>query len=183
MIYDPSIHHRRSLRLQGYDYSKEGAYFVTVCTRNRKCLFGNITDKEMTLNDAGRMIRSIWQEFPERFPNIDVDKFIIMPNHIHAVFVIICTGTGKSEPCVHNHDGPNGTLPDTVGRILQAYKSITTDEYIKGVRQWGWEPFNRKLWQRGYWDHIIRDEKDYNRIWEYIHDNPANWQNDPLNSL
>jgi putative transposase len=180
MAYDPSIHHRRSLRLRGYDYSQEGVYFVTICARNRKCLFGKIIGKEMQLNDAGKMVRSNWQELPERFPNIDLDDFIIMPNHMHAVFAIMQMGTHLGKPCLLIHDRPNGTLPGTVGRILQAYKSITTDEYINGVKQWGWQPFDRKLWQRNYWDHIIRNEKDYSRICEYIHDNPACWKNDPL---
>ena len=181
MIYDPSIHHRRSIRLRGYDYSREGAYYVTVCTREKKCLFGNIIGKKMLLNDAGKMIRSVWQGIPDRFPNIDLDEFIVMPNHIHAVFVINQQDMCRGEPCVRPHNRQNGTLPNTVGRILQAYKSITTDEYIAGVKQRGWKPFRYKLWQRNYWEHIIRDTEDYNHICEYIYDNPAQWQNDPLN--
>ena len=182
MTYDPLIHHRQSLRLQGYDYSQEGAYYVTVCTRSKKHLFGKIIGKEMQLNAAGKMIESAWRELPGRFPNIDLDEFIIMPNHIHAVFVIIRTNTNESEPGARSLDRPNGTLPGTVGRILQAYKSITTDEYITGVKQYGWKPFRRKLWQRNYWEHVICDNKDYNHICEYIYDNPANWHKDPLNT-
>jgi REP element-mobilizing transposase RayT len=176
MIYDPSIHHRRSIRLKGYDYSLEGAYYVTVCTRNMSCLFGKITDKEMRLNDAGKMIRSVWRELPKRFPNIDLDEFIVMPNHIHAVFII-----NQQDTCVCPHVRPKGTFPGTVGRILQAYKSITTDKYIAGVKQWSWKRFRDKLWQRNYWEHIIRDIDDYNNICEYIYNNPANWYKDPLN--
>jgi len=182
MTYDSSIHHRQSLRLRGYDYSQEGAYYVTICTRNRKRLFGNIIGKEMQLNEAGKMIRSIWKELPLRFPNIDLDEFIIMPNHIHAVLVIIRADIHTDESRILTEERPNGTLPGTVGRILQAYKSLTTDKYIAGVKQWGWKPFSRKLWQRNYWEHIIRDEKDYNYICEYIYDNPAQWDNDPLNT-
>jgi putative transposase len=183
MIYDPTIHHRHSIRLQGYDYSLEGAYYVTVCTRNRRCLFGNIIGKEMKLNDAGEMIRSVWLDLPGRFPSISLDEFIIMPNHIHAVFVILPTGIQKEESLGHLCGPPNGILPGTVGRIIQAFKSITTDEYINGVKRQGWVPFKRKLWQRNYWDHIIRDEEDYIRVCEYIHANPPCWQNDLFNSL
>ena len=182
MIYDPTIHHRHSIRLQGYDYSLEEAYYVTVCTRNRRRLFGNIIGKEMKLNDAGEMIQSGWLDLPGRFPFISLDEFIIMPNHIHAVFVILPTGVHTEKSFGHSCGRPNGTLPGTVGRIIQAFKSITTDEYINGVKRQGWAPFKRKLWQRNYWDHIIRDEEDYVRVCEYIHDNPACWQNDLLNT-
>ena len=182
MKRDPLIHNRQSLRLRGYDYSQEGAYFVTVCTRNRKRLFGNIAGKEMWLNDAGIMIQSVWEDLPERFTNIEIDEFITMPNHIHAIIVIIRPDAGTNLSCSCYHDRPKGTLPGTIGRILQVYKSITTDEYITGVKKCGWEPFKRKLWQTNYWDHIIRDEKDYNHIYEYIYNNPAQWGNDLLNT-
>jgi len=182
MKYDSSIHHRQSLRLRGYDYSQEGAYFITICTHNKRWLFGHIIGREMHLNDAGKMIQSVWQDLPERFTNIEIDEFIIMPNHIHAILVIIRPDTVTNLPGVRYHDRPKGTLPGTTGRILQAYKSITTDEYINGVKRWGWKPFRRKLWQTNYWDHIIRDEKDYNHICEYIYNNPAQWGNDPLNT-
>jgi REP element-mobilizing transposase RayT len=137
----------------------------------------------MELNDAGEMIQSTWLDLPGRFPFINLDEYVIMPNHIHAIFIILPTNIQTEESFNQPCGCPNGTLPGTVGRIIQAYKSITTDEYIKGVRQQGWVPFKHKLWQRNYWDHIIRDEKDYVRICEYMHDNPFCWQNDPLNSM
>jgi REP element-mobilizing transposase RayT len=182
MAYDPSIHHRHSIRLQDYDYSLEGVYYVTVCTRNRRGLFGNVMGKEMKLNDAGEMIRSVWLDLPGRFPFINLYEFIIMPNHIHTVFAILTTGMQTEESFNQPCGRPNGTLPGTVGRVIQAFKSITTNEYINGVKQQGREPFKRKLWQRNYCDHIIRDEKDYIRVCEYMHDIPACWPNDPLNS-
>ena len=87
--YNPDIHHRRSRRLRGYDYSQAGAYFITVCTRNRECLLGEIADGEMRLNDAGRMMQAVWDELPSHYAGIDTDAFIIMPNHIHAIVVIV----------------------------------------------------------------------------------------------
>ena len=181
MAYNPSIHHRRSVRLRDRDYSQKGAYYVTVCTRHRECLFGDIIHDEMYLNDAGKMIRSIWQELPNRFRNVELGRFIIMPNHLHSAFFIIRSVKNLGKPRIRAKDSPIGTLSGSVGRILQAFKSMTTDEYIQGVRRHGWKPFNRKLWQRNYWDHIIRDENDYNRICEYIENNPSQWQTDRLN--
>ena len=89
MKFNPKIHNRRSIRLQGYDYSQAGAYFVTICTHNRKCLFGDIADGEMWLNDAGRMVQAVWDEIPAHYPGIDIDAFVIMPNHIHGIIVIV----------------------------------------------------------------------------------------------
>ena len=179
VAYDPSVHHRRSVRLRGRDYVQKGTYYITICTRNRECLFGDIIDDKMHLNDAGKMVRSILMELPRRFRNVELGKFIVMPNHLHAAFFIIRSGKGLGEP--HMKESPSGTLPGSVGRILQAFKSMTTDEYIDGVRRHGWTPFNRKLWQRNYWDHIIRDENEYNRICNYIDNNPAQWPTDRLN--
>ncbi|MFP4040814.1 MAG: hypothetical protein ACLFS7_09760, partial [Desulfosudaceae bacterium] len=89
MKFNSKIHHRRSIRLQGYDYSQAGAYFVTICTQNRECLFGDIADGEMRLNDAGQMVQTVWDEIPAHYPGIDIDAFIIMPNHIHGIIVLV----------------------------------------------------------------------------------------------
>ncbi len=80
---------RRSVRLRGYDYSHAGAYFVIICTRNRACLFGEIVDGEMVLDDSGPMVETVWNKLPDRFPNIDLDAFIIMPNHIHGIIILV----------------------------------------------------------------------------------------------
>ncbi len=89
MKYNPDIHHRRSIRLKGYDYSSNGAYFITVCTQNRVCLFGDIDQGEMVLNDAGKMVQDIWIEIPEYYDGIEIDTFQIMPNHIHGIIVLV----------------------------------------------------------------------------------------------
>ena len=183
------MHHRRSIRLKEYDYSSTGAYFVTICTQNRECLFGDITDCKMELNHAGSMVQNVWGELLVRFPNMDLDKFIIMPNHFHGIVVLPPPRRGESciRPCSDDHktgdhkDRPNGTLPGTLGRITQAFKSITTHKYISGVRQNRWSSFPGKLWQRNYYEHVIRNDDELNRIREYIINNPLQWESDREN--
>jgi putative transposase len=96
MQYDSTVHHRRSIRLQGYNYSRAGAYFITVCTRNRRCLFGDIADGKMQLNDAGRMVLQCWQNIPGHFPHVALDAFVVMPNHLHGIMVITDGGGMKN---------------------------------------------------------------------------------------
>jgi hypothetical protein len=104
MKYDPDIHHRRSIRLKGYDYSQAGAYFVTICANDRECLFGNVTDGEMRLNDAGRMVQTVWDELPVHYANIDIDISQIMPNHFHGIIIV---GVGPCA-CPNNKDAQKG---------------------------------------------------------------------------
>ena len=189
--YDPAIHHRRSIRLQGYDYSQAGAYFVTICTQNRECLFGEIVDGEMRLNDVGKMIQAVWDEIPANYPGIDIDAFIVMPNHIHGIVVIVgaapCGRPGTTTaPCGRPDEGhPRGGAP-TVGvglslpDVVHRFKTMTTKRYADSVKQNGWPSFPGKLWQRNYWEHVVRNEPELNRIREYIHNNPAQWEMDKL---
>ena len=88
MMYDPEIHQRRSIRLKGYDYSQAGAYFVTIVAQGRLCLFGDVVDGEMRANDAGEMVWRVWDGMPGRFPSIEMDEFVVMPNHVHGVIII-----------------------------------------------------------------------------------------------
>ena len=155
---------RQSIRLRGYDYSQSGAYFVTICTQNKKCFFGNIINEEMVLNDSGRMIKMIWDELPINYPGINIDEFQIMPNHVHGIIIIDKGAAGLS-------------LPDIVHR----FKSLTTARYIRGVKQKQWPPFPGKLWQRNYYEHIVRDENELNDIRKYIMDNPKKWDLDREN--
>ena len=179
MKYDPDIHHRRSIRLKGYDYSRAGLYFITICTQNQLCLFGEIENEEMILNDPGIMIDHQWQELSCRFVNIKLYEFIVMPNHFHGIveFVgvpLVGTPNGGQPQTMGQ---PQGIAP-TVGGVVGAFKSLTTNEYIRGVKNNGWSRFNKKLWQRNYYEHIIRDEKSCYQISEYIQTNPLKWQND-----
>jgi REP element-mobilizing transposase RayT len=187
MKYDPQKHHRRSIRLKGYDYSQAGLYFITICTQNRACLFGKIENGKMILNDAGRMIENEWLTLPQRFNNISLHEYIVMPNHFHAILEIVgATLVVAPNDMVAPNDNekgqPQGYAPTgkTVGGMVGAFESIATVKYIRGVKNVGWPPFDRKLWQRNYHEHIIRDEQSYMKITEYIKNNPSNWDNDSL---
>ena len=187
--YDPNRHHRRSIRLRGYDYSRPGAYFITICTQNRRCLFGDVVDGRMRLNDAGKMIQTTWNEIPHHYPGINVDAFVVMPNHIHGIIVIVgprpCAWpmTARPDPQAQGQSqgiAPAGTLslPDVVKR----FKTLTTKRYIDGVKQYGWPRFDGRLWQRNYYEHIIRNNESLERIRQYILDNPVRWLTDHHNT-
>jgi putative transposase len=177
MPYDPNIHHRRSVRLQGYDYSRGGAYFITICTQDRTRLLGEIIDGQMSLSAAGQMIEEVWAGLPMRFPTIVLDAFVVMPDHLHGVLILSDeTGEPNAGAEVGNvNEHAPGTLPGTIGRILQTFKSTSTHFYIQGVRQQGWPPFAGRLWQRNYYERIIRNEQALERIRTYINANPSRW--------
>ena len=155
---DPS---RKSLRIKDYDYSQPGGYFITICTQNKYCFFGAIKQNEMILNAAGQMAQEEWDGLTLRFKNTSLDRSIIMPNHMHAVILVEEKDTKVN-----------------LGSIIQAYKSITTNKYIHGVRNKDWLPFSKRLWQRNYYEHIIRNDQDLELIREYIMTNPQKWEKD-----
>jgi len=191
--YDPTRHHRRSIRLPAYDYTQPGAYFVTICSQNRECLFGDVINEEMILNQRGEMVERTWRELAECYPGVEVDAFVIMPNHVHGIIVLVEAGPLGVGPvgagpracpegpgaCPGRPQGvaPTMSLPDVVHR----FKSLTTARYRTGVLQDGWQPFPGRLWQRNYYEHVIRDEEELNRIRQYIIDNPGRWQDDVEN--
>jgi putative transposase len=272
MRYDPEKHRRRSIRLKGYDYSQAGVYFVTICTQGRACLFGEVVDGEMRLNDAGRMVVAEWERLPALFPNVVLDAFVVMPNHIHGIVILTdpaddatdgataigatisgattggaATGgaTTRVAPTMAGDDAtpvgaglvpapstpaqsvptpsvpapstpaqsvpapsvpasstpaqsvPTPSVPvpstpapstpalstpaPTLGDVIGAFKSRVTVEYARGVRTFGWTPFDRRLWQRNYYEHIIRNEEALNRIRRYIVENPIRWAFDREN--
>ncbi|MFA5056129.1 MAG: transposase [Dehalococcoidia bacterium] len=171
--YDPDIHHRRSRRLEGYDYSQAGAYFITVCTRNRECLFGDVIDGVMALSDVGRVVEEEWMKSADIRKEIELDAFVIMPNHIHGIIVIAndCRGVWLY--------APTGTLRSpsrTIGALVRAFKSACTIR-INDMRNSRGTP----VWQRNYYEHVTRDEDDLNRIRQYVIDNPARWAEDENN--
>ena len=181
---------RRSIRLKGYDYSQAGLYFVTIVTKNRECLFGEIVNDEMILNDAGKMIKKEGLKIPERFKNIKLNEYIIMPNHFHAILETVGATLVVARNANDKRDGqPQGIAPTiapteispSISDIIGAFKSITTVEYIRGVKTKKWQQFDGKLWQRNYWEHIIRNEKSHNTLTDYIKNNPYNWCKDTLN--
>jgi putative transposase len=187
---------RRSIRLPGYDYSRAGAYFVTICIQNRLCLLGDIINEKIFLTDSGFMVASVWQELPNFYPNVQIDVFQIMPNHFHGIIVLqgihdqssvgagpcACPNTFLGRPRgIGQAQGPAPTkilsLPDVVHR----FKTMTTKRYVDGVKQLGWAPFPGKFWQRNYYEHVIRNQKEMDEIREYITNNPKQWDLDQEN--
>jgi REP element-mobilizing transposase RayT len=180
MGYNPDRHHRRSIRLKGYDYSRSGYYYVTICTQDREKLFGEIDETIIRLNEAGQMIDQEWNQISKRYGCVILDKYVIMPNHLHGILQILSgenDGNTSSEQTERTDTRPVPTLFEIIG----AFKSITTNGYINCVKQNNWPPFRKRLWQLRYHDRIIRDEDELNRIRKYITENPLNWAKDEIN--
>ena len=156
---------RKSIRLKGFDYSTKRHYFITVCSNFRAPLFGYVRHEKSILNDAGLMVDAYWAHLPDKFPNVKLHAFIVMPNHIHGIIEIVDTG---------GHPGAS------LHTIVQWFKTMTTNAYIKGVKNHYWQPFYGKLWQRNYWEHIVRNDKNLLFIRDYIINNPKTWENDVL---
>lgn len=175
MEYDRDIHHRRSIRLSGYDYTQSGAYFVTICVDKRVCVFGALADGSLELNDAGRIARNTLSELPSRFSQISLDSFIVMPNHIHGIIFVGAQFIAPSDSLPHSREeaGAMNHAP-TLGEIIRAYKAVSA----RAIRCGGYVDFK---WQRNYYEHIIRDEDSLNRIRQYILDNPIRWDSDREN--
>jgi len=228
MGFDPERYHRRSVRLRGYDYATPGAYFITICTFGRACLFADPCDDGVVLNGAGRIAEVAWRDLPAHFPNVELDAFVVMPNHVHGIVMltertptrvplpdesvridhsinaepITNVGAqhavplpdeslridrsieGKPTPNVgvqHAVPLPGDTRiahftrpsPGSISTIIRSYKAAVTAQ----INIYRATP-NSPVWQRGFHEHIVRDEDSLNRIREYIARNPANWLND-----
>lgn len=192
MKYNPDIHHRRSIRLQGYDYSQNGAYYVTLCTQNRECLFGEIVKGEMILNEYGKIVEQCWNNLSNHYDNIELDAYVIMPNHFHGIILI--TDTVDNVDNVDNvgaihvgaiHELPlrkspiqspqqrrKMLLPKIVGRFkMNSAKQINQMRNTPGI----------SVWQRNYYEHIIRNDKSLENIRNYIINNPSEWYYDDYN--
>ncbi len=192
MKYNREIHHRHSLRLEAFDYSSPGYYFITICTQNRECLFGSIAQDSIVLNDAGEMVKSEWAKLSQDFSHIRLKHYVIMPNHFHGIIHI--TG-GPPFRAISNYfknrlniindptliEPPCGTAENSISRILQAFKSISTVYYCESVNQHHWSPFDKRLWQKNFYDHIIRDDEELEIFRRYILANPFNWKYDEDN--
>ncbi|MCC6251794.1 MAG: four helix bundle protein [Bacteroidia bacterium] len=200
--YNPHKHHRRSIRLKGYDYAQAGLYFITICVQNRECLFGTVENGEMILNEYGQIAYNEWQKTPEIRTNVALGEFIIMPNHIHGIVEIIFQKeNSKSE--IGKFQSPS----QTIGSIIRGYKIATIkkikdlislnsggelkSEINRGESKTGinrgelkFAPTEKiiqldfKIWQRNYYEHIIRNEQAYQNISNYIVNNPLNWNKD-----
>ena len=156
-----SLPQRKVIRIPDYDYSTNGAYFITICTHNRVKLFGNIGSNTL----SKQLIISCFEETIAAFPNVSCPKYVVMPNHLHAIIMIDQLGKNESV---------------SLERIIQRFKSESTVSYIQNVKTGKLPPFHEKIWQRSFYDHIIRNEQDYLEIWQYIDNNPLKWQLDEL---
>jgi len=175
---------RRSIRLKGYDYSQPGGYFVTACTHNLECLFGRIADEKWCPNDAGRVVAKCWNDIPKHFPHVKLVEFVVMPNHVHGV-ILIMDDVGEShfvgarhavplQNAVHQQFGK--PISGSLSTIIRSFKSAVTKN-INEMRQ----ALGAKLWQRNYYEHIVRNEDELSRIREYIVNNPLKWELDREN--
>jgi REP element-mobilizing transposase RayT len=185
MRYDPDIHHRRSIRLRHYDYAGTGVYFVTICVYGRESLFGDIVDGLMSPNDAGRMVADIWLALPQRFPDLIIDEFTVMPNHFHGIFLlqqpVTKTDSSVGAPLAAPRPAPNplnqgaASSAPTLGDVVRAFKSISAIAVNRIIGRSG------RLWQRNYYERVIRDEAELTNALQYIIDNPARWPDDAEN--
>jgi len=193
MKYNRQIHNRRSVRLQNYDYSSEGAYFVTLCTQNRECLFGEIVNEQMILNEYGKIVEQCWNDLPNHYDNIVLDAYVIMPDHFHGIILITDNVWAIHELPIHElpihelprqnqhelpiHESPIQSpqqrrkmlLPKIIGRFkMNSAKQINQMRNTPGI----------SVWQRNYYEHIIRNEKSLENIRNYIINNPLQWYYD-----
>jgi putative transposase len=183
MRFDPDKHKRRSIRLKGYDCAGPGAYFVTVCTRDRACLFGHVVNGEMHLNDAGEIVRKEWFNTTAIRPYVRLNdnESVVMPNHIHAIVRIVDNevvgATGRSPLRLPSSESlPNGPKHASIGAIVAGFKSATA----KRINQMRGAP-GTPIWQRNYYEHVVRNEAELMAIREYIVSNPARWDDDENN--
>jgi REP element-mobilizing transposase RayT len=157
---------RQNYRKPGQDYSLPGCYFITINTQNWLRLFGKKSGDKIEINEIGQMIKTVWLEIPNRFPFISLDEFIIMPNHFHAIVQI-------KQPSLN--DSEIDPRDRSLAKIIGAFKSITTVNYIKGVKEKGWPRFQKKLWHFRFYDRIIEDHEAKEKTRNYIINNPKNW--------
>ena len=155
--------HRKALRLANFDYAEPQSYFVTIVARDRRCVFGRAEHDDIVPSPAGEMLVHEWRHLAARF-GVEIKPFVVMPNHLHGL-VSTCEMVD----------------PPALGHVIGAFKSITAREYRAGAHACGWPNMPYGLWQRGYFDHVVRDEADEARIIDYINANPANWVTDPDN--
>jgi putative transposase len=177
------LHHRRSLRLRGYDYASPGAYFVTVCARDRSCLFGEVLNGAMICNALGGVVADAWDALTDHYPRLTLDAFVVMPNHVHGIMIIrqATRPDRRGDACVapttaDANPRPAGPARGSVGAIVGSLKSAAA-QHINGLRG---TP-GARIWQRGYYERIIRNEGELNRIRQYVAGNPRHWPEDAEN--
>ena len=186
--YNSEKRSRRLIRLKGFDYSQPGAYFVTLVSKSRKCIFGRVEGNHIRHNEISELVVNCWLSISDHFDNTRLDEFVLMPNHLHGIiFIHEILGKGEASPGiitspVESISGdasplrPRGTQSGSLSAIIQNFKSIST----RKVNRLYYNPGN-KIWQRNYYERIIRNERELNATREYIRDNPFNWELDKEN--
>ncbi len=177
--FNPHIHHRHTIRLAGYDYSRAGAYFLTLCAHHHKNIFGTIVDDGIELNACGRIVYDEWLKSAKIRREIELDEFIIMPDHLHGIVIIHDIDRRGDRPVAPTNpdvvENPMGPKPKSIASFVAGFKSATTKR-INEIRH---TP-GTSAWQRNYYEHIIRNEIELHRIREYIKYNPVNWLRESL---
>lgn len=175
-------HRRRSIRLKDYDYTQHGAYFVTICAHERRCIFGQVVDDSMMLNEWGQIVADEWEQTAIVRPNVELDAFVVMPNHVHGIIVIVNDGDSVGAQCIAPLQNapkrgvtPNNVIPNSLGAIVRGFKSAVTRTINRLPN-----PPDHPIWQRNYYEHIIRNEESLNMIRSYVATNPAKWAEDKL---
>lgn len=196
MEYDPKIHHRKSFRLKGYDYSLNGAYFITICVQDMKCVFGKIIDGKMVFNELGKIAEEYWKKIGELHDFVDLSAFVIMPNHVHGIIVInhddgdvgashrhaqdMVSHSSNAYSYNSNRVSPWET-PTRIRTIQLPKKGIPSlmNHYKGAVKKWANKNHHEYFsWQRNYHEHIIRNEQSFEKIHDYIVHNPKSWHQD-----
>ena len=180
MKYDPDKHHRHSIRLKDYDYSQSGAYAITICAQNRECILGEVADGNVVLSPMGAIAREFWLTIPGRFESVRLDEFIVMPNHVHGIIVV----TGSNTRAIPEPPRPASRGPSTWAQRRQmlipkvvGYFKMNSAKAINLLRNTPGVP----VWQRNYYERVIRTEPEWNAIRQYIVGNPVRWHDDEEN--
>ena len=174
MVYNFLFRHRKSIRLKEYDYSQPGEYFITVCTHDKKCFFGEVIEEKIILSPIGKTARKCWEEIPEQFPDVRLDEYVIMPNHVHGI-VILTEGRDLINQIPTRNNFPLMKNPKmTLGKVIRYYKARSS----KHIHDSGHVDFR---WQSLFYDRIVRSEKELNNIRDYIANNPLKWYLDEEN--
>ncbi len=167
------------MRLRGWDYTSDGAYFVTVCSQHRVCLFGEICGVTMQINDLGLVVAETWQWLTSQYAYVALDKWCVMPNHLHGLLIITGRGGSRAAPTTGGIGAAAGEHVERgkpIGQLIGAFKTVSTKRVntLRGTR-------GEMLWQRNYWEHIVRDDAEMDDLRAYIRNNPAQWAIDSLN--